>query len=256
MLTVSSKNSLFIFILMMEAIHSSEMARKNYCKSSNTHLLPPTSCVNPLYLRLSHTDWNFSSQKRQFLRQMSDVCILTIWQQAHNYLEPAGSQPVAFGLLWKARSPQIQLGVTNNNLHLKSTITYHYDCIYRSMCFECLKILCDFTLNLRIVFRQKAYNQSLSIVQKFHMSTQQNIFVRVLLPSFRGKSILRKNVTSSTSSSGKCIGCLDAILSCQSTINSYYTSKLYVQIGVMVSSSGAAPVILIFKRISATKKKY
>jgi hypothetical protein len=33
---------------------------------------------------------------------------------------------------------------------------------------------------------------------------------------------------SSASSSGKCIGCLDAILSCQSTIKSYYTSKLYV----------------------------
>jgi hypothetical protein len=52
---------------------------------------------------------------------------------------------------------------------------------------------------------------------------------------------------SSTSSSGKYIGCLDAILCCQSTINSHYTSKLYVQFGVMVSSSGATPVILIFK---------
>jgi hypothetical protein len=40
------------------------------------------------------------------------------------------------------------------------------------------------------------------------------------------------NVMSSTSSSGKCIGCLDEILSCQSTINSHYTSKLYVQFGV------------------------
>jgi hypothetical protein len=37
---------------------------------------------------------------------------------------------------------------------------------------------------------------------------------------------------SSTSSSGKCINCLVAILSCQSTINSYYASKLYVQFGV------------------------
>jgi hypothetical protein len=35
--------------------------------------------------------------------------------------------------------------------------------------------------------------------------------------------------------------------SCQTTIKSYYTSKLYVQFGVMVSSSGAAPVTLIFK---------
>jgi hypothetical protein len=67
------------------------------------------------------------------------------------------------------------------------------------------------------------------------------------MPSCGGKSILRKNVMSSTSSSGKCIGCLDAILSCQSTIKSYYTIKLYVQFGVMVSSSGAEPVILIFK---------
>jgi hypothetical protein len=58
-----------------------------------------------------------------------------------------------------------------------------------------------------------------------------------------GESILRKKMMSSTSSSGKCIGCLDAILSCQSKINSYYTSKLYVQFGVMVSSSGTAQVI-------------
>jgi hypothetical protein len=71
-----------------------------------------------------------------------------------------------------------------------------------------------------------------------------------------GKSILRKNAMSSTSSSGNCIGCLDAILSCQSTINSYYTSKLYVQFGVMVSSSGAALVNLIFKWFNATKTKY
>jgi hypothetical protein len=50
--------------------------------------------------------------------------------------------------------------------------------------------------------------------------------------------------------------CLDAILSCQSTINSHYTIKLYVQFGVMVSTSGAAPVILIFKKFNATKIKY
>jgi hypothetical protein len=67
------------------------------------------------------------------------------------------------------------------------------------------------------------------------------------MPSYGGKSILRKNVISSTSSSGKFIDCLDAILSFQSTIKSYYNSKLYVQFGVMVSSSGAALVILIFK---------
>jgi hypothetical protein len=67
------------------------------------------------------------------------------------------------------------------------------------------------------------------------------------MPSYGGKSILRKNVMNSTSSSGKCIGCLDAILSCQSTINSHYPSKLYVQFGVMVTGSGAAPMILIFK---------
>jgi hypothetical protein len=52
---------------------------------------------------------------------------------------------------------------------------------------------------------------------------------------------------SSTSSSGKYIGCLDAILSSQSTIKPYYTSKFYVQFGAMVSSVGAALVILIFK---------
>jgi hypothetical protein len=47
-------------------------------------------------------------------------------------------------------------------------------------------------------------------------------------------------VMSSTSSSGKCIGCLDAILSCQSTINSHYTSKLYVQFGVGIQLWGCA----------------
>jgi hypothetical protein len=60
------------------------------------------------------------------------------------------------------------------------------------------------------------------------------------MASYGGKSILRKNVMSSTSSSGKCIGCLDAI-------NPYYTSKLYIQFGVMISSFGAAPVTLILK---------
>jgi uncharacterized protein YeeX (DUF496 family) len=63
----------------------------------------------------------------------------------------------------------------------------------------------------------------------------------------RWKEHIKKNDMSSTSSSGKCIGWLDAILSCQSTINSHYTSKLYVQFGVMVSSSGAALVNPIFK---------
>jgi hypothetical protein len=68
------------------------------------------------------------------------------------------------------------------------------------------------------------------------------------MPSYGGKNLLRgEKVMNSTSSSGKYIGCLDAILSCQSTIQSYYTSKLYVQIGVMVPSFRAAPVILILK---------
>jgi hypothetical protein len=52
------------------------------------------------------------------------------------------------------------------------------------------------------------------------------------MPSYGSKSILKKNLMSSTSSSGKCIGCLYAILSCQSTIKLYYTSKLYLQFGV------------------------
>jgi hypothetical protein len=56
-----------------------------------------------------------------------------------------------------------------------------------------------------------------------------------------------ENVMSSTSSSGKCIGCLDEILSCQSTIKAYYASKLYFQFGVMVSTFGAASVILTLK---------
>jgi hypothetical protein len=72
----------------------------------------------------------------------------------------------------------------------------------------------------------------------------------------RWKEHIKKIVMSSTSSSGKCISCLDAILSYQSTINRHYTSKLYVQFGVMVSSSGAALVILIFKSFNASKTKY
>jgi hypothetical protein len=60
------------------------------------------------------------------------------------------------------------------------------------------------------------------------MPLQWNILVRLLMPSYGRKGILRKKVMSSTWSSGKCIGCLDAILSCWSTINSHYTSKLYV----------------------------
>jgi uncharacterized protein YeeX (DUF496 family) len=72
------------------------------------------------------------------------------------------------------------------------------------------------------------------MVHKFHMPTQQNILVWLLIPSYSGDSILRNNVMSSTSSSGESVGCLDAILSCQSTINSNYTSKFYVQFGVMV----------------------
>jgi hypothetical protein len=59
------------------------------------------------------------------------------------------------------------------------------------------------------------------------------------------KEHIKKKVMSSTSSSGKCIGCLDAILGCQSTVNSYYTRKLYVQFGVMVSSFWATPVIIV-----------
>jgi hypothetical protein len=67
------------------------------------------------------------------------------------------------------------------------------------------------------------------------------------MPIYDGKSVMKRKVMSWISSAGKCIGCLDAILSDQSTINSYYTSKLYAQFGVMVSSFGAAPVILILK---------
>jgi hypothetical protein len=63
----------------------------------------------------------------------------------------------------------------------------------------------------------------------------------------RWKEVTKKGRDYSSSSSRKCSGFLDVILSCKSTINSHYASKLYVQIGAMVSSSGAAPVILIFK---------
>jgi hypothetical protein len=63
----------------------------------------------------------------------------------------------------------------------------------------------------------------------------------------RWKEHIKKNAMSSATGSGKCFRCLGAILSCQSTINSYYTSKLYVQFGAMVSSSGAALVNPIFK---------
>jgi hypothetical protein len=41
---------------------------------------------------------------------------------------------------------------------------------------------------------------------------------------------------------GKRIGCLDAILSYQSKINSYYRNKFYIQFGVMVYSFGAPSV--------------
>jgi hypothetical protein len=68
-----------------------------------------------------------------------------------------------------------------------------------------------------------------------------------LYAKLREKERVKKKVMSSTSSSGKCIGFLDGILSCQSTINSYYTRKLYVHFGVMVSSFGTAPVILMLK---------
>jgi hypothetical protein len=47
--------------------------------------------------------------------------------------------------------------------------------------------------------------------------------VMTLDASNSGKSKLRRKA-SSASSSGKCIGCFDAIVSSQSTINSYYTS--------------------------------
>jgi hypothetical protein len=90
-------------------------------------------------------------------------------------------------------------------------------------------------------------NQSSSMPQTFHMPTQLNILVLLLMPRYGGQSILRKNVMSSTSSSGKCIGYLEAILICQSTTKSYYTIKLCFHFAVMVSISGAASANLIFK---------
>jgi hypothetical protein len=49
----------------------------------------------------------------------------------------------------------------------------------------------------------------------------------------------------------KCIGC--GSKSELSKVTSHYTSKLYVQFEVMVSSSGAAPVILILRRFNVIK---
>jgi hypothetical protein len=68
------------------------------------------------------------------------------------------------------------------------------------------------------------------------------------MPNYGGKSISRKNATTSTSSLEKCTGYLDANPSCQSITNSQYTSKSYVQFGATVSSFGAAPVSLIFNQ--------
>jgi hypothetical protein len=79
------------------------------------------------------------------------------------------------------------------------------------------------------------------------MSIREKYFGMTLDAKLWGKQHIKKKVMSSTSSTGKCISCLDAILSCPSTINSYYTSKLCVQFEVMVSSFGAAPMILILK---------
>jgi hypothetical protein len=47
------------------------------------------------------------------------------------------------------------------------------------------------------------------------MPTQRNMTIHGKL---RWKEHIKKNVMSSTSNSGKCIGCLDAILGCQSAI--------------------------------------
>jgi hypothetical protein len=60
----------------------------------------------------------------------------------------------------------------------------------------------------------------------FSLLQYANILVWHLIPSYGGKSILRKNVMSSTSSSGKCIGSLDAFLSHQFTINSHYIEQV------------------------------
>jgi hypothetical protein len=78
------------------------------------------------------------------------------------------------------------------------------------------------------------------MVHKFHLPIQTNILVWLFMTSYGGKSRLRKVVMSSTSSSGRRIGYLDAILSCQSTINSYYTSKLYVQLELGIQLWGCA----------------
>jgi hypothetical protein len=82
---------------------------------------------------------------------------------------------------------------------------------------------------------------------KFPYANTAKYLGMILDAKLRWKEHVKKNVMSSTSSSGKCCGFLDEILSCQSTVNSHYTSELYVQFGVLVSSSGAAPVTLIFK---------
>jgi hypothetical protein len=54
---------------------------------------------------------------------------------------------------------------------------------------------------------------------------------------------------------GKCIGYLNAILSCPFTTNLSYINKFYDQYGVMVSSFGAALVTLTSKRFSASRTK-
>jgi hypothetical protein len=74
-----------------------------------------------------------------------------------------------------------------------------------------------------------------------HCNTAKYL-VMTLDAKLQWKENMKKKIMSSKSSSGNYIGCLESILSCQSTINSYYTSKSYVQFGVMVSSFGAAPV--------------
>jgi hypothetical protein len=44
-----------------------------------------------------------------------------------------------------------------------------------------------------------------SMVNEFDIPLQRNILAWLLIPSYGGKSMLRRNVMSSTSSSGKCI---------------------------------------------------
>jgi hypothetical protein len=67
------------------------------------------------------------------------------------------------------------------------------------------------------------------------------------MPSYGGKSILRKKRDELNIKFRK----MYWLLGCNSELSIHnkicHTSKLYVQFGVMVSSSGAAPVILIFK---------